>query len=619
MPSSEELMRGFTFGPWQVIPERGLLRDGETETRLEPLVMDVFVSLASHGGEVVTKDQLIAEVWQGRPQMDDVITRCISALRRGLDDDARHPKYIETVQRRGYRVMLPAEPMHAHTEPAQPEPVQASIRPDLIMIAVGFVAVATIAWYALSRWSPPAMELPATVAVFPFECLQDASAPSEHLCFGFAEEAISSLKQIDGIQVVRKRTNYDPGLTIGEDSIVTGSVQIIADDVRIAARLEDPRTGLVRWSHTFDAGRNGIFDIQRRVADGLRAALDTDFRPETGGKPLNFAAAEAYALGRYFFEKRDHGSIVEAIGHFEDTIEMAPSYGPAWLGLAYTYSIWPDYDLSIDRDATFARALEIMQQGVAADPSIREAAGTVFGYIYHKQNRWAEAMANTSIAVGAEAPSADDYHWHSRVLASVGRLDESLDFARRGAELDPDYPAIVSRLAISYFWVNDLDNAEKYFRIANRMDFEASIHSLAYALFLIRTNRIEDAKLRAKQALEKFNLNSAWVDPVFDGIASPEKHDEALATLRGLERSGQVPDNVLMTAAMLLGDADMAMRVARGADDDSSVFEYEIIYIDEYRDFRRHPGFGAFAEAAGLDAYWRNAGCTWRADRVECG
>jgi len=616
MPTSDELMRGFRFGSWKVIPERGLLLDGDSETRLEPLVMDVFVSLASHGGEVVTKDQLIAEVWHGRPQTDDVITRCISALRRGLDDDARNPQYIETVQRRGYRVMLPALPEQPET--AEPVPEATSVRPDLLMIAVGFVAVALIAWYALSGRPAPPETLPGSVAVFPFDCLQDASAPSEHLCFGFAEEAINALKQVDSLQVVRMRTGYEPTFAVSEDSIVTGSVQIIANGVRIAARLEDAGSGIVRWSDTFDGDRDSIFDIQRKVADGVRGALDASFHPKPEREPLSVAAAEAYALGRYLFEKRDQRSMVEAIDHFEEAIRLAPGYGPAWLGLAYTYSIWPDYDLSIDRAATFERALEIMQQGVAADPSIRQAAGTVFGYIYHKQNRWGEAVANTSTAVGADSPSADDYHWHSRVLASVGRLAESLKFARQAAELDPEYPVMMSRLAIAYFWVNDLENAERYFRIANRMGFDAPIHSLAYALYLIRTGRIDDAKLRARQALEKFGLASPWVEPVFDGMVDPAKRDDALRILRELDQSGEMPDNVLMTAAVLLGDTDMAMRVARGVDDDGAVFEYEIIYIDEYRDFRRHPDFAAFTEAAGLADYWANAGCRWQEDRIAC-
>jgi DNA-binding winged helix-turn-helix (wHTH) protein/TolB-like protein len=621
MPTRTELMRGFDIGPWTVIPDRGLIRDGAIEHRLEPLVMDVFVVLASHVGEVVNKDQLVEEVWDGRPQTDDVITRCISALRRGLGDDARNPRFVETVQRRGYRIMLPVEPV-GPVEGAPAAPVakaRESMRPDVVMIGVGFIAVVLIAWFALIDRSPTAESDPASVAVYPFECLLEAGDAGRHLCFGFADHAISSLNRVDGVRIVRKRSRFDPADPVAETSIVTGSVQIIADNVRISARLEDARTGVVTWSDTFDADRDGVFDLQRRVGNGLRGALDADFEASAqGGDSVSFAAAEAYALGRYLFEQRDHDRIEEAVAQFEEAIRLDPSFGPAWLGLAYTYSIWPDYDLRIDRWSSFDKALEIIAEGVERDPSIAAAAGTVYGYVYHKQNRWTEAMANTLMAVSAESPSADDYHWHSRVLASVGRLDESLEFARRGAARDPEYPVIMSRLAIASFWVDDLENAERYFDIANRMELEASIHSLAYSLFLIRTKRFEEAAAMAMRALDEIDLPSGWVDPVFDGIADPNARAAALELLASLDASGELPANIVMTLSVLLGDVDRAMRVAHGLASGESVFEIEIIFIDEFRDFRAHPDFGLFVEEVGLADYWSRAGCAWRNDRVEC-
>lgn len=621
MPSYTELMRGFEFGPWQVLPERGLVRQGPEESHVEPLVMDVFVVLASHGGDVVTKDQLIEAVWGGRPQTDDVITRCISALRRVLKDDARNPVFIETVQRRGYRVMQPVMLLDQRVGSSTTRP-SPSIRTDVLLVAVGLATVIAIGWFVLSgRGGPVADGDLASVAVFPFECLQDADDRSAHLCFGFAEQAITALNQVGNLQVVRKRDSYDGRERVVEDSVVTGSVQVIGDDVRVTARLEVVETGVVLWSAPFDDDRKGIFDLQLRVADALRGALDDDFVAvdPAAAAPENFAAAEAYALGRYLFEQRNHDRIGDAVEQFREAIRLDPSFGPAWRGLAYTYSIWPDYDLRIDRWSSFDKALEVIAEGVANDPGIRESAGTVYGYVYHKQNRWADAMANTLMAVNGPSPNADDYHWHSRVLASVGRLDESLDYARRGVAADPEYPVIISRMAIASFWVNDLATAARYFDIANRMELEASIHSLAYSLFLIRTGRFEEAKESAEKALEEIDVPSEWVGPVFDGIANPAERDAALALLARLDTSGETPANVIMTLSMLLGDVDRAMRVAGGLVTGESVFEIEIIYTDEFRAFRQHPGFEAFVRDVGLARYWESAGCEFENDRVTCG
>ena len=621
MPTYTELMRGFEFGPWEVIPERGLVRDGETRVHIEPLVMDVFVVLASHGGEVVTKDQLIEAVWDGRPQTDDVITRCISALRKALGDSAREPRYIETVQRRGYRIMMPVAETAAESE-APAAPPASPIRADLLMIATGFIAVIIIGYFALVGpiVEPPRDSLPASVAVYPFDCLQEAGGSDGHLCFGFAEEVISSLKQVEGMQIIRKRVAFGDSPGPVEESIVTGSVQIIGDQVRISAQLENAETGVVIWSHSFDAEKDGIFSMQREVAGDLRAVVDDDFEVPSGLRagPSSYAAAEAYALGRFLFEKRDHGSIVEAIGHFEEAIRLDPSYGPAWLGLASIYSIWPDYDLSIDRSETFDRALEIVAEGVRADPSISDAAGTVRGYVYLKRYQWHEAMESTRAAVNADTADGDDHNWHSRVLASVGRLDESLHYARLAAELDPDYPALMSRLAMASFWVDDLENAERYFNIANQMEFSASVHALAYALYLIRDGDIEAAKASTRNALEELDLDTSWVGPLFDGFVDPSQREQAIALLDQLQATGQMPANVIMSAAVLLGDADRAMAVARGPEIERDAFDIEIIYIDQFRAFRQHPDFEAFTQEVGLANYWRDAGCSWVDDRISC-
>ena len=77
-------------------------------------------------------------------------------------------------------------------------------------------------------------------------------------------------------------------------------------------------------------------------------------------------------------------------------------------------------------------------------------------------------------------------------------------------------------------------------------------------------------------------------------------------------------DNVIMTISILLGDVDRAMTVARGLATGDSVYEIEIIYVEEFREFRRHPDFGEFVESVGLQRYWDEANCTLIEDRVAC-
>ena len=106
MPS--DLLQGFWLGGLKVDPLRGAITTPNDEVRhLEPKVMDVFVCLAEHANQLVTRDQLLEAVWHGQDVTDELLTRAIGGLRRALHDDRGDPQYIETVPKRGYRLICP--------------------------------------------------------------------------------------------------------------------------------------------------------------------------------------------------------------------------------------------------------------------------------------------------------------------------------------------------------------------------------------------------------------------------------------------------------------------------------------------------------------------------------
>ena len=93
------------MGEWQVHPSLNRISRGGEELRLEPKVMQVLEALAEVPGEVVTRDQLVARVWSGMFVSDDVVHRAIGELRRAFGDDAAKPAYVETIRKRGYRLI----------------------------------------------------------------------------------------------------------------------------------------------------------------------------------------------------------------------------------------------------------------------------------------------------------------------------------------------------------------------------------------------------------------------------------------------------------------------------------------------------------------------------------
>jgi len=109
------------------------------------------------------------------------------------------------------------------------------------------------------------------------------------------------------------------------------------------------------------------------------------------------------------------------------------------------------------------------------------------------------------------------------------------------------------------------------------------------------------------------------VDPLLDGLVAGGDRDRSMAILMELSASDAMPANVEMTLWMLLGDVEQAMAIARGLRERGGWFEIELIFIDEFEEFRRHPDFSQFVDDIGLTDYWAGAGCNWTDDELVCG
>ena len=134
----------FRLGPWVVQPSRNTISCNGKTTRLEPKMVDVLVCLAEHPGETVSKDHLIRTVWGDTFVTDDVLIRCISELRRALEDETKEPRFIQTVPRKGYRLLLPTasierQPSKRSLFPFRFSSIWLAATGLLMILAVGFV------------------------------------------------------------------------------------------------------------------------------------------------------------------------------------------------------------------------------------------------------------------------------------------------------------------------------------------------------------------------------------------------------------------------------------------------------------------------------------------------
>jgi len=615
-----DLQQGFSLGHWQVLPELDVLRGKNEDHRIEPMVMDVLVVLAAHQGSVVSKDLLIEQVWNGRATTDDVITAKISALRKALGDDRHNPTFLETVQKRGYRLIAPVTAGPTPGDPPARRSDTHRLWPSVATLAVAIAAI--IAWYG---W-PWTHEIH-SIAVLQFRNLSDDRDRFQYIADGFSEELVVSLGRVPDIQFTRTG-NVDNGGSLRElagrldvDAVITGSLRTDGDKLRVTAQLVRA-SGFQLWADSFDGRAQDVFDIQERVASVVRNKITgAEESLPAVSRPATFDAYNAYMLGLYFLARRDLVSLQRASDLFAETTSLDPGFGPAYLRHAVSLLLLARYRAGSE-EAIYSQALDIAARGAEADAGIRDAIQLVNGFVNHQRGNWTEADNAYSRSLQAATVDPTAYHWYSLYLGDIGLTDRALSQALAAYRLEPASPSLTSRVAIAYLWHDDMENARHFFDIANSMAVGVPDHYLAYAVFLMRQDRLEEARDAAIKAIRLAERPDAWISPLFDSLSQPEepiRRGIALRIVDAVAADESVPAYIPLALWAALDQPERMMDYAlEQASGPRPIKNLELIYQQEFREFRQQSRFPQLLDQLGLTRHWSSIGCHWSDDHVSC-
>jgi hypothetical protein len=204
------------------------------------------------------------------------------------------------------------------------------------------------------------------------------------------------------------------------------------------------------------------------------------------------------------------------------------------------------------------------------------------------------------------------------MLASVGRLDDSLLQALAGLELDPSSPSLNSRVAMTYAWTLQTEKALEFYDRSEDMGWDGTTHFLSYSFILLRTEQIEKAQNLAMGAAENAKVSTDWVEPAFSALSDPTRVVEALEALDTASATKQIPSLAELTLRVLLGDPDGAMRIAESLEEVGEAFEMDLLFVPEMKALRQHRDFMPLLDRLGVTRYWDSKGCIWSGDRVIC-
>lgn len=623
MPTREELDKGFRIGAWEVYPARGELRCDDQIEKPEPKVMAVLLSLALRDGDVVTKDQLVDEVWGGRATADDPIIRCIFQLRGHFNDREKPYRYVGTLVRRGYCLKQPVVLLEPN-EPAA-APVIVEVRKSSRLWAVAAI-LAVLVTSGIALWKANEPEpLVASIGVLPFDNLT-GDPRYDYVASGFKQELVHTLQNIRELSVKSAHLRY-AGVEIDAvakllrvDSVLIGALRMDGDQLRFSYQVARAKDGVIVSSGQVSGPLQELFRLQEQLAGMVRRQLVGDAGKQllSASRPGNFDAYERFIRGMFALERRGvAGNLEDAILLFEESIRLDPDYGPAYLALAEIHVLLPDYR-GADVVASNAKAIEIVNAGIARDPAIADAANAVFGFVYHKQKKWADAERAFIRATSASVVESNAFNWYSLMLGSVGRFDAALEQALAGLEIDPGSAVINSRVAIVYTWTGQNEIAAEYFERSRVLGAGGATHLLAQGLALARQGMLAEARPYISSGVVARGGSTDWIDPAFAALADPVKRPDALSVVDDLSAAARIYPQIEVTLRMMLGDTEGALRVARMLVQPGELFEMEMLFLPEFRPLQEQPEFLELMRMLGVVDYWQQAGCEWRDLAVVC-
>jgi len=286
------------IGTWLVTPASGQISRNDETAPIDERSIRLLLCLADHAGEVVSIDQLLTHVWPEVTVSPDSVYQAVASLRRQLGDDPKHPSYIATIPRLGYKMVasvkfgdnliLPADDSSTRMRPAGV--LWAAALAVALCLALGAAFLArgksTSARQSIATASAP-LQL-RSVAVLPFLDLTEGMK-QEEFADGMTEELIDKLSKVPGTQVPSATSSFyfkDKQLPVADIAralrvsyVLDGSVRKSGTRIRVAARLVRADSGFVVWSETYDRSFNDLLVVQDDIAGEVTKALTLSINP----------------------------------------------------------------------------------------------------------------------------------------------------------------------------------------------------------------------------------------------------------------------------------------------------------------------------------------------------
>jgi TolB-like protein len=514
----------FRFEEFVLDPERRELRRADDLVAVEPQVFDLLTYLVRHRERVVTRDDLLDAVWNGRVVSESTLASRINAARRAVHDSGEEQRLIRTVPRKGVRFV---------GEVIEMRPAAADAgRPQVAAQA-----------------ALPLPDRPA-IAVLPFSNMS-GEIEQDYFSDGISEDIITALSKLRWFFVIARNSSFiykgrsvhlnQVAEELGVRYVVEGSVRKDGDRVRITAQLNDVATGSHLWAERYDRKLADVFAVQDEITENIVAAIEPQlyaaesFRAQR--KPPGSMDAwdlVMRALSHYWRVTRQDHVVAQAL--LEKAIALDPNYGKALglLGTSYMFTAHMGWmDMAVAMPAAERAALAAIRAD-DEDPWAHNA----LGHVHLFARRFEDSLAEFETALRLNPNFALAQGYYGLALSYCGRWQEADEAARRAIRLsprDPYAPVYFGIKAYARFLGGDYEEAIRlsHEALRQRGDFVGAHRVLTSAAGMAGRTELARTALQELRRAQP-NVSLAWIAE-FMPIRRPEDRDRYL---EGFRRAG---------------------------------------------------------------------------------
>ena len=446
------------------------LREGARRVRLQDQPFEILRLMLEHPGDVVTREELRNRLWPEGTFVDfeHSLNAAVKRLRAALGDDADHPRFVETVPRRGYRFIAPVGTSEA------------------VVLAV-----------------PHAPQL--RLAVLPFSNLSDDSA-QEYFSDGLTEEMIAQLGTLcrGRIGVLARWSSMvfkgslqrarEVGEALRADYLLEGSVRREGARVRITARLIETRDETQLWSETYERAMTDYLSVQTEVATRIARSLAMELAPTP---PAEIAAPDAdayqaYLKGRYYWNKPGDSGLEQALRYFGEGLTIAPTFAAAHAAMARAMVARAEYYRDVPRVALEC-ARKAALRALELDPNQAEGHLAMADVRRMLDHDWSGAESSYVTAIALNPSYEGARRSLAMMLSTFGRHSEAVRESERATELDPFCLVMATSAAWTRYAAGDYDAAIAKCRFAIDLDPDYLPARRMLGAAYLQTNRSQEA------------------------------------------------------------------------------------------------------------------------------